>query len=161
MQLRQGTQSELWQALIREGAQRRGVQLDEHSESYLGFVLIRHQRDAQLAAHSLALDWLHACEERAQVRADALRDVGDRCLLLAGLYPQLARRRHVSPEYFVQLGRGAYAGVADVARAGYAALFAHLAQEFRRLVATLRGARESGGAPHLMRFDPDPRDRGD
>lgn len=150
MEFHQGTQSELWQALVREGAQRRGVALDEHEESYLGFVLIRHQRDAQFAAHTLALDWLAAYEERAQVRADALRDVGDRCLLVAGLYPQLAKRRRVTPDYFVDLGGGAYAGVADVARAGYGELFAQLAQAFRRLVAVLRGAREVACAPHQL-----------
>lgn len=150
MQLRQGTQAELWQALVREGAQRRGIALDEHEESYLGFVLIRHLRDAQFAAHTLALDWLAAHEERAQARADALRDVGDRCLLVAGLYPQLARRRRVSTDYFVQLGGSAYEGVADVARAGYAGLFAQLARAFRRLVAALRGARESGRSARLL-----------
>lgn len=150
MDLRQGTQSELWQALVREGAQARGIALDEHEESYLGFVLIRHLRDAQFAAHTLALDWLVAQEERAQARADALRDVGDRCLLVAGLYPQLADRRRVTPDYFVDLGSGAYAGVADVARAGYAQLFAQLAHAFARLVAVLRAMR--GPAAHELRL---------
>jgi hypothetical protein len=161
MELRQGTQAELWQALIREGARRRRIELDEHEESYLGFVLIRHQRDAQFAARTLALDWLAAHEERAQARADALRDVGDRCLLVAGLYPQLAQRRRVSDDYFVELGGGAYAGVADVARAGYASLFAQLARAFRRLVDVLRGARavatlpppDTGHDPDTRRHD--------
>jgi hypothetical protein len=152
MELQQGTPSELWQALVREAAQRRGVVLDEHEESYLGFVLIRHQRDQQFAARTLALDWLAAHEERAQARADALRDVGDRCLLVAGLYPELAQRRRVSEDYFVELGGGAYAGVADVARAGYASLFAQLARAFRRLVTALRGTREVERAP-LLAFD--------
>lgn len=147
--LQQGSQAELWQALIRESAQRGGIALDEHEESYLGFVLIRFQRDTQFAAHTLALDWLRAHEEARHARADALRDVGDRCLLLAGLFPQQAERRRVSLDYFVTLGRGSYAGVAECARAGYAALFEQLARAFLRLVDVLDGLRPQAG-PRLL-----------
>ncbi len=139
--LRQGRQVELWQALIQEGATRSGVRLDEHEESYLGFVLIRHLRDEQLGARTVATDWLQALDEIGQVRADALRDVGDRCLLIAGLFPRLAERRQVSPDYFVALGRGAYAGVADCTRSSYADLFAQLARVFRPLVQVLAAMR--------------------
>lgn len=144
--LRQGRQAELWQALIQEGAARSGVTLDEHEESYLGFVLIRHLRDEQLGARTVATDWLQAFDEIGQVRADALRDVGDRCLLIAGLFPRLADRRRVSPDYFVALGRGAYAGVADCTRSSYADLFAQLARAFRPLVQVLAAMR---AAPKL------------
>lgn len=142
-----GTASELWQRLIDEGAQRGRVRLDEQEACYLGFVLQRHQRDAQLAAHTLALDWLQAQEEVGRSRADALRDVGDRCLLVAGLYPRLAERRRVSPDYFVVLGRDAYGGVADCTRAGYGELFAQLARAFARLVAALAGMRRTDVPP--------------
>lgn len=143
--IRCGTASELWQGLIDEGARRRGVRLDVQEESYLGFVLQRYQRDAQFAAHTLALDWLAAQDEIGTRRADALRDVGDRCLLVAGLFPRLAERRRVPPAYFVALGRDAYAGVAHCARAGYGALFAQLAEAFARLVEALLGMRDDAG----------------
>lgn len=144
---RLGPQSELWQSLIQEGAARHQVLLDEHEESYLGFVLIRHLRDEQLAARVLALDWLHANESFGQCRADALRDVGDRCLLIAGLFPDLAQRRRVSSDYFAALGRDAYAGVADSTRAGYAQLFDQLARGFGRLVRVLTAVRELPSTP--------------
>ncbi len=150
MDLRQGTPTELWQSLIREAAQRGGVRLDPDAESYLGFVLIRYLRDEHLASHVLALDWLAAHEERAVARADALRDVGDRCLLIAGLFPQLARRRRVSDAYYIDLGGNAYHGVAAAARAGYAALFAELARRFGQLVAVLRHVRAGDATPALL-----------
>lgn len=136
-----GAPAELWQALVREGSGRCGRQLGESQESYLVFVLLRHQRDAHLLARAQALEWLHAQSQVGSLRADALRDVGDRCLLIAGLYPEFARRR-VDVDYFVELGRGAYRGVADASRAGYAALFAQLAETYRDLVQTLQGIRE-------------------
>jgi hypothetical protein len=150
--LHQGRQAELWQALIRDGAARRRLALDECEECYLGFVLIRHQRDAQLGARVLALDWLGAHEERGQQRVDALRDVGDRCLLIAGFYPELAQRRRVSTDYFIELGRGAYAAVADCARGGEASLFAQLARAYLRLVRVLRGMCSDGDASRLARM---------
>src|SRR5690606_20899169 len=100
--------------------------LDESRESYLVFVLLRHQRDAQLLARIQALEWLQAQELAGSTRRDALRDVGDRCLLVAGLFPALAERRRVSVDYFVELGRGAYQCVADAGRDAYAGLFARL-----------------------------------
>jgi hypothetical protein len=134
---RDGPQLELWQGLVLEGEQRTGIELGESVQSYLVFVLMRYLRDGALAAHVMALDWLEAAERTGQARADALRDVGDRCLLIAGRFPRLAERRHVGPDYFRQLGSGAYRGVAEAARAGYAALFAELARAFDAMVRVL------------------------
>jgi len=139
---RQGAPAELWQALVHEAGRRRGRPLDEPSESYLVFVLLRYQRDAQLLARTQALDWLRAQEQVGSLRADALRDVGDRCLLVAGLFPGLAARRRVSVDYFIELGRGAYLEAAEASRAAYASLYEQLARGYRELVATLRGLRE-------------------
>src|SRR5690606_10642090 len=100
----QGAPAALWQALVHEAAGRAGHPLDETRESYLVFVLLRFQNDGALLARTQALDWLHALGQAGQVRADALRDVGDRCLLIAGLFPGLAARRRVSVDYFVELG---------------------------------------------------------
>jgi len=141
--IRNGAAAELWQAAIREACEGGGSTLDEAQESYLVFVLLRHQRDARLLARIQALEWLDAQQQSGSARADALRDVGDRCLLVAGLFPALARRRRVSADYFIELGRGAYQGVADAGRDAYAELFARLASSYRELVAVLRGVRGS------------------
>lgn len=156
---RQGAPSELWQALVRDAEGRAGQSLDEWRESYLVFVLLRHQRDPQLLARVQALEWLNAQMQVGTARADALRDVGDRCLLIAGLYPGLAERRRVSVDYFIDLGRGAYLEVADCSHAGYASLFQRLAQTYRDLVRTLRVLRPPpaealplGSSPILIRI---------
>ena len=147
--IRQGAAAELWQAAIREACSGGGPELDEAQESYLVFVLLRHQRDERLLARIQALEWLDAQQQIGSVRADALRDVGDRCLLVAGLFPALARRRRVSVDYFVDLGRGAYQGVAEAGRDAYAELFARLAETYRDLVSVLRGVRGTAAASAL------------
>jgi hypothetical protein len=141
----QGPQLELWQSLVHDGERQAGVELGETVQSYLVFVLMRYLRDGALAAHVMALDWLTAAECSGAARADALRDVGDRCLLIAGRFPRLAERRHVGRDYFSTLGCGAYLGVAEAARAGYASLFAELARAFDAMVRVL-GALPRRGA---------------
>ena len=144
---REGPQLALWQELVQEGEQRAKVCLGESVQAYLVFVLMRYLRDGALGAHVLALDWLDAHEHRGTQRADALRDVGDRCLLIAGRYPGLATRRRVDADYFRQLGCGAYAGVAESARDGYAALFAELAHAFGAMVRVLASLPQEGSPP--------------
>ena len=117
---------------VRDGASRAGTRF-ESVESYLVFVLQRHQRDVALGGRTLALERFDADDRIGQLRADALRDVGDRCLLIAGLFPRLAERRRVGPDYYAAMGRSAYAGVAAATRAGYAELFAQLAQAFNAM----------------------------
>lgn len=131
--VRLGTPLELWVELVREAEQRARTRLDEPVESYLVFLLQRHQRDSVLAGRILALEWLDGLERIGQDRADVLRDVGDRCLLVAGLFPRLAQRRRVTPAYYAAIGQAAYAAVAEATRAGYAELFRQLAQAFEAM----------------------------
>ena len=149
--VRTGPALALWHDLVAEGEQRAGLELGESVQSYLVFVLMRHLRDDTLVARLLALEWLWAASLVGGARADALRDVGDRCLLIAGRYPGLAERRRVSADYFAQLGCGAYHGVAESARGGYAALYAELARAFGRMV-TVLGALP-GTAPAALALD--------
>jgi hypothetical protein len=137
----QGAQAELWQALVHEAGARAHAPLDDTGESYLVFVLLRYQRDDTLLARTQAIEWLNAQSQVGTLRADALRDVGDRCLLIAGLYPQLAVRRHVQVDYFIRMGRGAYLEVAEASRNAYANLFEQLARSYQDLVRTLRALR--------------------
>jgi hypothetical protein len=136
-----GAPAELWQALVHEAGERARMPLDESRESYLVFVLLRYQGDGTLLARTQAIEFLQAQSQSGTLRADALRDVGDRCLLIAGLYPGLAVRRRVEVDYFINLGRSAYLEVAQASRNAYATLFEQLARSYRDLVRTLRAVR--------------------
>lgn len=151
--LRVGSPLELWVELIREGEQRARTRLDEPVESYLVFLLQQHQRDALLAGRTFALEWLDSLERAGGGRADALRDVGDRCLIVAGLYPRLAQRRRVTPAYYAAIGQAAYDAVAEATRAGYADLFRQLARAFEAMQQVLRRV---GPRPELRLVMPPP-----
>lgn len=157
--LHTGPAAQLWYELVREGEARMHTRLPEDVESYLVFVLHRHQADAQLGARTMALECLHGLECVGGARCDALRDVGDRCLLIAGLFPALARRRNVGPDYYASLGQAAYGEVAVLARAGQAALFAQLARGFGAMRQVLAGVAAQdrtadGGSWRRLALDP-------
>ncbi len=146
-----GTGAQVWQELVQEAAGRVGHPLDESGEAYLVFMLLRYQGDAWLLSHVLGLDWLDAHNLVGTARADTLRDVGDRCLLVAGLFPGLAERRRVNVDYYIDIGRSAYQGVAEVGRQAYAALYRQLARSYLDLVETLNAVR-SLAQPELIRL---------
>lgn len=137
----QGPAAELWRDVLRESKARTGEQLDEDREAYLVFALLRHCQDGALLRRIMALEYLDAFEASGMQRVDALRDVGDRCLLLSGLFPRLAERRRVSLRYYIDIGQGAYAAVGELAQRLYGDLFAQLAEGFESMVRVLSGVR--------------------
>ena len=142
----------LWHDLLREAEARGRAPLDEELEAYLVFLLMRHLRDGELGGRVLALDLLQGLHARGSQRGEDLRTVGDRCLLIAGLYPEQAQQRLVSLDYFIGLGAHAYAELAHAARAALGALYARLATAFARLVRVLVELRRLGGSDPLDAF---------
>lgn len=140
-----GAQAALWQTLVQDAQRGWSQPLDEELESYLVFTLMRCTADAQLGARILALDWLEGLQHSGAHRETRLREVGDRCLLLAGLYPAQAQRRRVSLDYFCALGRSAYDTLAAQLRAALGMLYGRLAAGFPTLVRVLLGVRRLAG----------------
>jgi hypothetical protein len=89
----ENTEVAQWHSLVRQAEEEYGSYLDESMESYLVFTLMRFMKDQDLATQAVALD--------------QLRDIGDQCLLLSGLYPKRAERRLVRVSYYVNIGRAA------------------------------------------------------
>lgn len=127
----------LWTDLVREAETGAATHLDEELESYLVFLLMAHTRDVSLHARAVAIDYLLARARSAALRKQELRDVGDRCLLLAGLYPEQAEQRLVGIDYFLDLGSRAYHELSGALSAGFADLYRYLAEAFARLARVL------------------------
>ena len=115
--------------------------LGEELESYLVFLLIGHMRDTHLHRNAIAIDYLLAKTQAGKRHREELRTVGDRCLLLAGLYPEQAQQRMVGLDYFIAMGSQAYNELAHALRATVADL---IRTSRARLCA--RGARAAGSA---------------
>ena len=139
------TSTAQWHALIAEAEATCSQFLTETTESYLVFLLMRYVNNPEIVHSLVGIDFLETFHETGIVRQNSLRDVGDKCLLLAGLFPECAEKRQVQISYFVDLGRGAYQSL-SLAEAHEASLYTNLANEFIPMMDILHNARVMGDA---------------
>ncbi len=146
----QGHATAQWQRLLAESQAACERRLDESSESYLVFCLQRFMSRPEMAEAVLALEYLHGQELLGRQRTGALRDVGDQCLLYSGLFPRRAERRRVPVQYYVELGRTAYAQLAAELEETMGELFAHLSEDFVAMMDVLQTLRSLGSEGPLL-----------
>lgn len=141
-----------WHDLVHEAEQRAHLSLGETLESYLVFTLMRFTLRPQLLHNIMAMEFLNSLNEQGMRRHDTLRDVGDQCLLFAGLFPHNARRRLVRIGYFVRLGRSAYQQIHDDQQHAAYRLYGQLASDFIAMMDVLLAMRSIN--PHNRALAP-------
>jgi len=119
-----------WHSLVCEAENAAQIYLDTELQSYLVFLLMRFLDRPDITAKVLALDYIESLLSTGQLQQDKLRDVGDVCLIHAGMFPKRARRKRVSEQYFTELGRGAYQQLSAVVEDRVADLYTRLSQSF-------------------------------
>lgn len=119
-----------WHALVNEAQAATRLVLNEVTESYLVFLLMRFSQKTQLLESVIAMDFLDSMNSAGKRQVDLLRDVGDKSLLFCGLFPGMANRRHVKLEYFSGMGRAAYLSVGELEERTLADLYFQLSEQF-------------------------------
>ena len=127
-----------WHSLVLDACGHCHAILPEDIESYLVFMLMRHTQNAQLSSTIVALEYLESYQYIGSYRTDSLRTVGDKCLLLSGLFPDLAERRRVNIAYYVAIGKSAYY---HLAHEGSQTLFENLYLQFEPMQEVLQAMR--------------------
>lgn len=97
-----------WQSLVQEAGRSSNVSLSEELENYLVFLLMRHIQNPEIVKSIVASSFLKSLETIGKERQYLLREVGDTCLLLSGLFPNNARKKNVRISYYVEIGKSAY-----------------------------------------------------
>jgi len=133
----------LWQDVVRRAEGQCDVILDEHLESYLVMLLNRYTNRPEMINRVIATAFLEAIDLPNQQRLFSLQEVGDQCLLFAGLFPKIAEKRQVKLGYFVDMGRSAYSAISDTTND----LYGNLAIQFVILMDILQSIRTN---PELM-----------
>ena len=139
-----------WQALVCQAAQDSKTSLSEEMESYLVFLLMRHIKDNQVGGSAIAMEYLRALHENSVIKQENLRDVADHCLLLSGLFPQIAEKRNVSISYFVNVGRTAYLDLSETITHIGSVLFKEISEQFIHLMDILLTIRSYSTTPVLL-----------
>ncbi len=137
------TATHLWQRLIREAQDDLNCPLGEELEAYLVLTLGHYTHQAALGHRILSLDYLNAMQPAGNStgHAQALREVGDHCLLTSGLFPQRARRRRVQVSYYVDLGRSAYDSLSMSMNNTWSRLYQQMSEGFVVLMDILQAMR--------------------
>lgn len=133
-----------WQDLVDEAAEQAGYHCDDQVEYYLMLTLDHFTTDQHLATAVVGLDFLLAMDSMGREGGGQIRKVGDECLLLAGLFPERALRKHVPLDYFAGIGSQAYQLLtqAHFKRLYDSKLFAKLSNDFPNLIDVLQTMRK-------------------
>ncbi len=132
-----------WHALVNEAQAATSLVLNENTESYLVFLLMRFSQTTRLMESVMALDFLESMRLPSKRQVEVLRDVGDKSLLFCGLFPGMAVKRHVRLTYFSELGQAAYLTVSELEEAESAHLYSELSVQFVTLQNILQAMRGS------------------
>jgi hypothetical protein len=127
----------LWHGIIQSAKADCDLNLSLDLEAYLISLLMRYTNKPEVVQQIFATAFLDALQSETTLRNASLKDVGDQCLLFAGLFPQAAERRHVKLIYFVDIGRSAYTAISNEANG----LFSALALQFVPLMDILQSIR--------------------
>ncbi len=131
------TETALFQQLVLDAEHQADISLSENLESYLVFLLQRFHKNADGLYEPLALKYLHAENRSGRCRQHELRDTGDSCLILAGLFPEQAKQRMVNISYYVRLGRSSYHALACSLKQSHAQLYQHVCHGFGAMLDVL------------------------
>ena len=140
-----------WHALVNEAQAATQLILSENTESYLVFLLMRFSQGTKLIESIVALDFLESMHKPRALQTELLRDVGDKSLLFCGLFPGMAKRRHVSLDYFSEMGQAAYLTIGELEGRNTADLYFQLSEQFISLQHILQAMR--GECAELIRSD--------
>jgi len=150
------TQTAQWQRLVMDAAEDSHVTITEEMESYLVYLLMRFLKHENLGHLILGLRYLDVQSSTGSLKYEELRNIADQCLLLSGLYPQIAQKRHVNISYFVNLGRTAYLDLSDSIHSAGASLYREVSKTFIQLMdilLTIRSYTEKPVLQPIQAFD--------
>ena len=130
-----------WHALVNDAQQFAQLPLNQDTESYLVFLLMRFSQSVEWLDSLIALDVLNARHMVQRRKVELLCEVGDKSLLFSGLFPGVAQRRRVSLNYYTDMGRAAYLTVSELHTPESAALYLQLGEHFEALQTILQAMR--------------------
>jgi hypothetical protein len=145
-----------WYDLIKEASKASFIKLPEDVESYLVFLLMEFMKQPDIAKSVLSSEYLEALNYHFQTRQMLLKNVGDKCLLISGLFPARAQKKRIKISYFVNLGKNAYTVLGNLStQATSAQLYATLSERFVAMMDILHTTRELDhpDIPQLNIFD--------
>jgi len=135
-----------WHSLVNEAQLTSALELGEEVESYLVFLLMRFTTSPEVGTSIIAIEFLESLRLQGKYSREKLQVIGDKCLLFSGLFPELANRRRVKSDYYVDLGQSAYDRLSNLhIHPVTSEMFSSLCDGFINVVEILRTMRSIDG----------------
>lgn len=135
--LQHSTSIALWHDIIHEAEAACTVSLKEEVEAYLVFLLARYTNKPEFVKQVIATEFMEGLNCNPRQRTQAMQEVGDKCLIFSGLFPQVAEKRLVKISYYVNLGQASYESISKKSTD----LYGTLARQFVSLMDVLQSIR--------------------
>ncbi len=150
--------TEFFRDLLQDAMRTQAVRSSEDTEFYLVKLLEAFAHtEPDWFARPLALEYLESFHSPREHRYGKLKRVGDTALFVSGLFMESLHRQLVSADYYIQVGRTAYAHLSTLSEGVGAVpgdLFAELAErfpDFVRVLAEISFERLFHGDIHTLR----------
>lgn len=117
-----------WYHVLNDLQLETSIELPLEIEHYLILTLIKGSEHLPLLETVIADDFLHLLNQPFAHKH--WRELGDRCLLLNGLFPLWTERRSRTKSYYARIGRLAYQQAAMQHYDYHQKVFEHLSQHF-------------------------------
>ena len=156
--LTESTSLALWYGAVQEAQTDCHIALKTDVESYLVFKLMRYTNNPRLAREIMASQFLEGVNSPLHQRGQILQNVADQCLLITGLFPDLAERRRVKIRYYIEMGQISY----EVISRRNNDIFSLLSKQFLLLIDVLHSFRpyhSSHFSAQLYQLWSDPSDK--
>ncbi len=119
-----------WYALVNDAQCGLEVRLEENIESYLVYMLMRFIDKPDISGSIVAMEFLESLQQPGRYRSSSLQEVGDKCLILSGFYPDQVKKRNLKESYYIDLGQNAYYALAGLSELTVAGLYNDLSESF-------------------------------
>ena len=103
---------DVWHHVINRACDNNHIVLAPALKHYLLMTITHYQAAENLHDELLGGNLLKASTLPSMKKKALLRETGDRCLIMAGFFPNKHKAMHVSRGYFVQVGKTAYRYIA-------------------------------------------------
>lgn len=140
------TETSVFDQLVLAGEKEAQLPLPPQMHGFLVECLAEHLSDMRVMRRTLTFYHLRAMKASPHRSIALFKLAGDEALLVAGLFPGVAKKRNVPLRYFRHMGQAAYASVAarlmGIGRPDHGRFFDDVAGYFIPLMTVLQGARQ-------------------
>ena len=132
--------------LLQDASEHAGVVINEDSQRYLLLTIVRYLNNEQLAMQARAFQF---SDTHSKQGIQITREHGDHCLMMAGLFPDIAIQKGTRILEYIEHGKYCFEQLGLQLKDNDGKIFSHIAEHFLSLTEVLHSLRYFAGSDRL------------